>query len=134
MSRIRGKDTRPELAVRRYLHNRGLRYRLHDKRLPGMPDIVFSPRRVAVFVHGCFWHGHVDCRRATLPTTNQEFWKHKIQANATRDANAREELEKAGWTVHTVWQCEIDAARLERLFLNICNRPRNPSLAPLKID
>lgn len=107
MAGIRGKDTKPEMAVRRYLHGKGLRYRLHDKRLPGRPDMVFPRYRTVVFVHGCFWHQHPGCRLATTPDTNAEFWQHKLSGNQMRDARQAEELQAANWRVLTVWECEV---------------------------
>ena len=115
MSRVRGKDTAPEMTVRRYLHGRGLRFRLHGKGLPGKPDIVFASRRVVLFVHGCFWHGHVGCRRATLPATRREFWEHKIRSTVHRDVKIRQTLEDAGWTVLIIWQCELSSQKLVSL-------------------
>ncbi|QKC92907.1 DNA mismatch endonuclease Vsr [Mesorhizobium sp. NZP2234] len=115
MSRIRGKDTRPEMTVRKYLHSKGLRFRLHGKGLPGKPDLVFARRRAVVFVHGCFWHGHKGCPRAALPTTRQDFWSAKIGATGERDQRTRRKLEENGWTVLVVWQCEISAEKLEGL-------------------
>jgi DNA mismatch endonuclease, patch repair protein len=119
MSRIRGKDTKPEIEVRRFLHAKGLRFRLHDKRLPGSPDLVFASRKVAVFVHGCFWHCHEGCRRAALPATRTEFWAEKIAANVERDRRAGKTLQHGGWKVLTVWQCEIGEKTLEDLAKNI---------------
>ncbi|MEM9630378.1 MAG: very short patch repair endonuclease [Pseudomonadota bacterium] len=106
MSRVRTKDTAPELIVRRTLHAMGYRYRLHVKTLPGTPDIVFRMRKKAIFVHGCFWHGH-DCRRGQSPKTNEEFWHSKIAKNRARDNQACRALEEQGWQVLIVWQCEI---------------------------
>jgi DNA mismatch endonuclease (patch repair protein) len=108
MGRIRGRDTKPELAVRRLLYRRGWRYRLHAPDLPGRPDIVFRGRKTAVFVHGCFWHGHSGCALATVPKTRTAFWCEKIEANRARDARAQAALEVKGWAALTVWQCEID--------------------------
>ena len=118
MSSISGKDTKPELLVRRYLHARGLRYRLHDKRLPGKPDISFPSRRIAVFVHGCFWHGH-DCRRAALPATRTDFWSTKINRTKQRDARAIASLEEMGWIGIVVWQCELADEKLDELLTTI---------------
>lgn len=123
MSRIRGKDTRPEMVVRRFLHAKGMRYHLHDRKLPGTPDLVFPSRKVAVFVHGCFWHGHEGCKRATLPATRTEFWFEKIKANVERDRRAEASLHEAGWKVIVVWQCEIDQDRLEQ----VCQHITTPS-------
>lgn len=107
MSRIKSKDTTPELAVRRMVFGMGYRYRLHDKRLPGQPDLVFASRRKIVFVNGCFWHGHKGCRYAHLPKTRVDFWRTKIENNRARDRRNIALLEKSGWAVLTVWQCEL---------------------------
>lgn len=112
MAGIRGKDTKPEMTVRRYLHARGFRYRLHDKRLPGRPDLVFPRYRTVLFVHGCFWHQHPGCRYATTPATNAEFWQHKLSANLHRDTRQAEALVVSGWRVLTVWECETSVASL----------------------
>ena len=113
MSGIRGKNTRPELIVRQFLHQQGFRYRLHDRRLPGRPDVVLAQFRVALFVNGCFWHQHVGCRLATVPGSNVAFWTSKLQANVDRDRSVQASLEVLGWTPMVVWECELD--RLERL-------------------
>lgn len=106
MAGIRGKNTRPEMILRRGLHARGFRFRLHDKRLPGSPDLVFPGRRAVIFVHGCFWHGH-DCHLFKLPGTRQEFWRAKIEGNVIRDAAAEDALVTAGWRVLTIWECAL---------------------------
>ena len=132
MGLVRHKDTKPELLVRRFFHAAGLRYRLHDKRLAGKPDIVFSSRRVVVFVHGCFWHRHSDpaCKLARLPKSRLEFWGPKLTANATRDARDIASLEAAGWTVLIVWECQTtDRLRLCGLVENIRNSPACPPTA-----
>lgn len=120
MARITGKDTKPEVMVRKWLFAQGFRYRKNDNRLPGKPDMVFSKYRAVVFVHGCFWHGHEECRKAKLPETAKEFWTEKIGRNRERDRIVRDKLEAAGWRVFVVWQCEIlnradQKERLERL-------------------
>lgn len=107
MASIRTRNTKPELAVRRFLHSRGFRYRLHAKDLPGTPDIVFRSRRKAIFVHGCFWHRHLNCDLAADPKTRKEFWQRKFEANVARDTRARLELERAGWDVIIVWECQV---------------------------
>jgi DNA mismatch endonuclease (patch repair protein) len=116
MSRIRGRDTKPELVVRRVAHALGYRYRLHRASLPGCPDLVFGPRRKAVFVHGCFWHQH-DCKRGTQPKGNGDFWRAKLARNRERDIEAIRSLELLGWSVLVVWECQTrDKGRLaERL-------------------
>ena len=106
MAKIRGRDTKPEIIVRRLLHHRGFRYRLHAKELPGKPDIVFRPRRKAVFVHGCFWHQHEGCRDGTLPKTRVDYWKRKFAQNRERDAAALAALGRMGWETIVVWECE----------------------------
>lgn len=106
MAGIRGKDTRPEMILRRGLHARGFRFRLHDKRLPGSPDLVFPGRHAVLFVHGCFWHGH-DCHLFRLPATRQEFWRAKIEGNVIRDAAAEDALVATGWRVLTIWECAL---------------------------
>ena len=116
MSRIGSKHTKPELIVRSLLHRLGYRFRLHRRELPGRPDIVFIGRKKAVFVHGCFWHGH-DCKFGKLPKSNLEFWSPKIERNRIRDREKRSELEAVGWTVEEIWQCEIkDIQSLEDRF------------------
>ncbi len=107
MSRIHGRDTGPEISVRRLLHAMGYRFRLHARDLPGRPDIIFRSRRVALFVHGCFWHRH-DCGLAYTPKTRREFWQRKFDGNVRRDQRTRAELEAAGWRVIIVWECELD--------------------------
>lgn len=106
MSRIRGKDTKPELVIRKGLHARGLRYRLHDRKLPGTPDLIFPGRRAVLFIHGCFWHGH-DCPLHKAPSTNPEFWEQKIGRNRARDIASTERLILLGWRVLTVWECAV---------------------------
>ena len=113
MRRVKGKNTTPELAVRRLLTSLGARYRLHRADLPGKPDIVLGPRRLAIFVHGCFWHGHGCARGARIPKANRDYWLAKVARNRARDAASRTALEAAGWRVETVWECELkDAAAL----------------------
>lgn len=105
MSGIQGKNTRPELIVRRALFSAGFRFRLHRRDLPGAPDIVLPGRKVAIFVHGCFWHLHQGCRYAKLPATRPEFWRDKLGRNALRDQLAIEALRSLGWRVLVVWEC-----------------------------
>lgn len=106
MSRIRGRDTRPELVVRRYLHTAGFRYRLHRRDLPGKPDIVLPKYRTVVFVNGCFWHSHA-CQKGRIPSTRSEFWAAKFESNRRRDRKNRRLLRKAGWRVYTIWECTL---------------------------
>lgn len=117
MAGIRGKDTKPELLVRRYLHVHGFRFRLHDGRLPGKPDLVLPKWKTVIFVHGCFWHMH-DCRYFKLPGTRTEFWREKLEANKARDEVTRQRLEGLGWRVIVVFECALrdePGRTLERL-------------------
>ncbi len=107
MAGIGGRNTRPELALRSALHARGFRFRLHARELPGKPDIVLPRYRAAIFVHGCFWHRHADCRYATTPATRPEFWQEKFAGNMRRDAVAAAELRHRGWRVAIVWECGL---------------------------
>lgn len=112
MSKIRAINTKPEMQVRRLVHGAGFRYVLHDKRLPGKPDLVFPGRRKVVFVHGCFWHKH-SCKVGQRdPKANAEFWAEKRQRNAARDAQQTERLQSLGWQVHVVWECELKDAEM----------------------
>lgn len=127
MARVRTRDTAPELAVRSVLHHAGFRFRLHERNLPGTPDIVLPRHRLAIFVHGCFWHGHECCPRAALPKTRPEFWRHKIARNAERDQAAEGDLRALGWRTLTIWSCEVGsgqavAARLGES-LDMAGRP-----------
>jgi DNA mismatch endonuclease (patch repair protein) len=117
MRRVKGRDTTPELKVRRLLTSLGARYRLHRKDLPGKPDIVMAGRRLAIFVHGCFWHGHDCARGARVPKANRDYWLGKVGRNRARDVASRAALEAAGWRVETVWECEMkdEAALRARL-------------------
>lgn len=107
MSGIRGKDTKPEMALRRALHVRGFRYRLHVNDLPGRPDLILPKYRAAIFVNGCFWHRHVGCRYATTPATRPEFWQAKFKANVARDDAVRAMLVEAGWRIAVAWECAL---------------------------
>ena len=106
MSKISGKETEPEVLVRKFLFRKGFRYRKNDKRYPGTPDIVLPKYKTVIFVHGCFWHGH-NCRAGKLPETRKEFWQNKIDTNIARDKKNRQDLEKLGWKVLVIWQCEL---------------------------
>lgn len=107
MASIRGRDTKPELIVRRYLFGRGFRYRLNHPRLPGHPDIVLRKYRTVIFVNGCFWHGHKGCRYFTVPKSNTDFWSAKISRNAERDRSVQQQLAAMGWHCVTVWECQL---------------------------
>lgn len=107
MSRIKGKDTKPELIVRKYLHANGFRYKLNDKTLPGKPDIVLPKYSTVIFVHGCFWHGHKNCKYATIPKTRTDWWSNKIDCNTANDKKKEAALKQAGWKVIRVWECKL---------------------------
>ncbi len=107
MSRIKGKDTRPEMVVRRYLFANGFRYRLHDKRLPGKPDVVLAKYKTAIFVNGCFWHGHEGCKFFVMPKTRVRWWEEKIRITITKDKESIRELKLLGWYSIVVWECEL---------------------------
>ncbi|MBO4394258.1 MAG: DNA mismatch endonuclease Vsr [Spirochaetales bacterium] len=113
MSRIRGKDTKPEILVRKYLFSEGFRFRKNDKRYPGHPDIVLPKYKTVVFVNGCFWHGHEGCKYYTIPKTNTDFWVAKVQRNQARDRSDVEKLSQMGWNVITIWECQLEKASME---------------------
>jgi DNA mismatch endonuclease (patch repair protein) len=115
MSQISGKDTKPEMIVRRFLHSNGFRYRLHVKNLPGKPDLVLPKYNSVIFVHGCFWHAHQDCKYFKIPKTRTEWWKEKLYKNKERDEKNIEELEEEGWNVIVVWGCELKSNKKEKL-------------------
>src|SRR6476661_3404850 len=119
MSRIRSTDTKPEMLVRRFLHAQGFRYRLHVKDLPGKPDIVLPKYRTVIFVNGCFWHGHKDCRYAVVPKTRTEWWLDKLRRNVQRDQQVVLELRSMRWKVIIVWECELKPLAIEQLFANL---------------
>lgn len=125
MSHVTGKETKPEIIVRKYLFARGLRYRKNVKRLPGTPDIVFPKYKTAVFVNGCFWHGHKGCKYSHLPSSNFEYWEKKIADNIERDERKKRELEGLGYPVLIIWQCQLKSntkiETLEALYHNIVN-------------
>ena len=119
MSRVRSKDTTPERRVRSLMHRAGYRYRLHAKNLPGKPDIVLRRHKTAVFVHGCFWHRHQGCPRASTPQSNTEYWTRKFANNVDRDAEAQNALTRAGWRVLVIWECQTkNAQELESLIVS----------------
>lgn len=125
MSRIRGKDTKPEMIVRKFLFAHGFRYRLHDKRLQGKPDLVLPKYKTVIFVHGCFWHGHEGCTYARLPESNIEFWQSKIAKNIINDKLHIAKLKESGWNVLIIWECELKSKQkdisLNQLLLKIAN-------------
>ncbi len=123
MSRIRSRDTGPEIHLRSLLHRAGFRFRLHAKDLDGKPDIVLPKYRTAIFVHGCFWHRHTNCRNATIPSTRAEFWQKKFDDNVARDRRNSAALEAKGWTVITVWDCDLKADP-DRMLQNLSAKMR----------
>lgn len=121
MSKVKQKDSKQEMFVRKLTHSMGYRYRLHKEGLPGKPDLVFPKYKKVIFVHGCFWHGHEGCRRSALPSTNVEFWRKKISGNVKRDKLTYKRLEKLGWGILIIWQCEIKQFEKENLKRKISN-------------
>ena len=123
MSHIKAKDTKPELKIRQFLFSKGFRFRKNDKRLPGAPDIVLTKYKTVIFVNGCFWHVHENCKYFTLPKSNSDFWKQKLQDNKERDERVYRKNRELGWNVIIVWQCEIKGKlflpRMERLIQQI---------------
>lgn len=118
MAAIKGKDTKPEMIIRRYLFSRGLRFRIHVRKLPGSPDMVLRKYKTVIFIDGCFWHGHDGCRYYRLPKSNIEFWSNKIGRNKERDAHNEAELKSLGWRVLRVWECDIRTVAGREEFLN----------------
>ncbi|HEV7346868.1 very short patch repair endonuclease [Telluribacter sp.] len=125
MSRIRSRNTKPEILVRKFLHASGFRYRLHVKALPGKPDIVLPKFKTVVFVHGCFWHGHTGCKYFVIPKTRTEWWLSKINGNIQNDEHTTSGLEKLGWRVIEVWECELKKDRLSGTLNELAKNIRN---------
>lgn len=134
MSRIKAKDTKPELLVRKYLFSKGLRYRVNVKDLPGKPDIVLPKYKTVIFIHGCFWHGHEGCKYFVIPKTRTEWWTEKIRKNKERDQQEHEALRKTGWNIMTVWECQLKPRKreqtlegilllLQKIYLDLQKRP-----------
>ena len=120
MSRIRGKDTKPEELVRKYLFSQGFRYRKNDARLPGKPDIVLPKYKTVIFVNGCFWHAHEGCKYFVWPKNNEDFWRDKISGNVIRDAEKRKQLENMGWKVIVVWECQLKKQHVFHTLAQLC--------------
>ena len=124
MSRIKAKDTKPEMLVRSFLHRNGFRYSLHNKILPGKPDIVLNKYKTVIFVHGCFWHGHTNCKYFKIPRTRTQWWTDKINRNKANDEKAVKTLRKDGWKVITVWECKLKPHNAERTLNHLLKRIR----------
>jgi DNA mismatch endonuclease (patch repair protein) len=124
MQAVRSENTAAERAVRSALFTRGYRFRKNVRNLPGTPDIVLGARRMAIFVHGCFWHRHADCRHATTPKTRRDFWQLKFESNVARDAENRRALQEAGWTVVEIWECEVKSGGYLEPLLGRLGAPR----------
>lgn len=122
MSKIRSKDTKPEILIRKVLFARGYRFRLHSKELPGKPDIILPKYKTAIFVHGCFWHSHAGCKYATTPKTRIEWWQQKLNANVLKDAGNETALINLGWTVITIWECSLKSDVKDQTFQNLFNK------------
>ncbi|SOB56978.1 XorII very short patch repair endonuclease [Pseudodesulfovibrio profundus] len=132
MSKIKGKNTKPEVAVRQYLHRKGYRFRLHRKDLPGNPDIVLPSRMIAIFVHGCFWHRHRGCKKTTTPSTNRAFWERKFKDNVNRDERNTQALQKLGWAVMVIWECEVNDQGLETIAAKVESIPQKMKMSSTK--
>jgi DNA mismatch endonuclease (patch repair protein) len=122
MSQIKGKDTKPEMLVRRYLHAHGYRYRLHVKDLPGKPDIVLPKYKTVIFINGCFWHGHKDCKYATIPKTKTEWWQNKINGNIENDKKKITFLKKNDWKIITIWGCKLKPSVLDKTLQSLLKK------------
>ncbi len=126
MSRIKGTDTKPEMLVRKFLHANGLRYHLHNKKLPGKPDLTLPKYRTVIFVHGCFWHGHKGCKYFVMPKTRTEWWQEKIAGNIERDQIAESELKAQGWQVIVIWECKLIQDKREETLKQLLNQINIP--------
>jgi len=122
MSRIKGKDTKPEMLVRRFLHANGYRYTLHNKKLPGRPDIVLPKYNTVIFVNGCFWHGHKNCKYYVVPKTRTAWWLNKINGNIANDKRKQAALKKLGYKIITLWECQLKPAKLERTLQSLLTK------------
>ncbi|HEY5367738.1 MAG TPA: DNA mismatch endonuclease Vsr [Hanamia sp.] len=122
MSQIKGKNTKPEMLVRKFLFANGYRYKLNDKTLPGKPDIVLPKYKTVIFVHGCFWHGHKNCKYYVVPKTRTDWWLNKINGNIANDKKASKALRKEGWKIITVWECNLKPAKVEKTLNTLLSR------------
>lgn len=128
MSQIKGKNTKPEILVRKFLFSKGFRYRLHVRNLPGKPDIVLPKYKTIIFINGCFWHGHIGCRYFVLPKTRTEWWSYKIEATKIRDKEALTKLAESDWNTITIWECQLEKNRQEITLLQLINELQQRSL------
>jgi len=119
MSKVSGKDTKPEILIRKFLFSKGFRYRKNVKELQGKPDIVLPKYKTIIFIHGCFWHGHENCEAAKLPVSNVAYWTKKVSSNVTRDIHNKEILRELGWNVIVLWECELKTVALQNVRLNM---------------
>jgi DNA mismatch endonuclease, patch repair protein len=122
MSRIRSRNTKPEMQVRKFLHGQGFRYKLHDKKLPGKPDIVLPKYKTVIFIHGCFWHGHKGCKYFVVPKTRTDWWLHKINSNIANDTKAIKALKKNGWKVIHLWECNLKKTKIRKSFSSLLRK------------
>ena len=122
MSQIRSRNTKPEMLVRKFLHARGFRYKLHDKTLPGKPDIVLPKYKTVIFIHGCFWHGHKDCRYFVVPKTRTEWWLNKINSNIANDTKAVKTLKKEGWRIINLWECDLRSIKVSKTLTKLLKK------------
>lgn len=122
MSQIKGKNTKPEILVRKLLFSSGFRYRLHDKKLPGKPDIVLPKYKTAIFIHGCFWHGHEDCKYFVVPKTRQDWWLNKINGNKNNDYKSLITLKEQGWNIVVLWECELKPTKIQKTFTKLLSK------------
>jgi len=122
MSQIKGKNTKPEMLVRKFLHARGFRYKLHDKTLPGKPDLVLPKYKTVIFIHGCFWHGHHGCRYFVVPKTRTDWWLAKINGNKDNDSKAMRLLKKNGWEIITIWECDLKPVAIDRTLSSLIKK------------
>ena len=122
MSQIKAKNTKPEMLVRKFLHAQGFRYSLHNKKLPGKPDIVLAKYKTIIFIHGCFWHGHKNCKYFVIPKTRTRWWINKINSNKANDEKVVKALRKDGWKVITVWECQLKPAKTEKTLSSLVKK------------
>jgi DNA mismatch endonuclease (patch repair protein) len=122
MSQIKGKDTKPEILVRKFLHSNGFRFRLHSRKLPGKPDIVLPKYKTVIFVHGCFWHGHMHCKYFVIPKTRTEWWTDKINNNIANDKKAEKALRESGWKIIIIWECQLKKSQRNQILKNLVRK------------